>query len=68
MVRNFVYPENNAKFILEKAFSSVDDIYDVIKKDAAALMNAIKDQERDTRLTPEVRNIITNYLMEEVRK
>ncbi|MEA4972339.1 MAG: XRE family transcriptional regulator [Candidatus Metalachnospira sp.] len=46
----------------EKAFYSEDDRYGNLRKHAAALYDAIQNQDCDAKVAPSVRNLITDYL------
>ena len=46
----------------EKAFYSSDDRFHVIEDKAEQLMNSVQRQEMDAEISPEVRNIISDYL------
>lgn len=47
---------------LEKAFFTIDDRCGTLDTYAGLLMHQVQTQEMDTSLTPEVRNLITDYL------
>lgn len=49
-------------YIAQKAFYSSDDRLGIIEGKAAELMHLVQAQEMDAELSPEVRNIIANYL------
>ena len=53
---------SNDDYAWEKAFYSSDDRFRVIEGKAGELMHLVQSQELDAELSPEVRNIITNYL------
>lgn len=55
-------PKAPAKLRLEKAFFTIDDRFGTLDTYAGLLMHQVQTQEMDASLTPEVRNLITDYL------
>lgn len=60
----FLRPNNsvNQRWRLDKAFSTIDDRSGQLDRLAGDLMSLVQTQEMDTKITPEVRNVLKNFL------
>ena len=52
----------NQRWRLDKAFSTIDDRSGQLDRLAGDLMSLVQTQEMDTKITPEVRNVLKNFL------